>query len=680
MINISSLHQLQRREGTDVVKYLLGASNDKVFYADDSTATLSIASLTAIKTLGGVTDHFKWITLSNKAICYPDGLEPFHTDGTTVYNLGVVKPAEPVDVVENAIGNMASGDYYVGYSYQRSGDFAYETNVSTSAKVNLAKEENEIDVALMYDVSETAFADVTTSFNDAETNVPIFEEDDDCLYIGDTLKFISLNVLLSTNASVEGLAPVFEYSKGGDIWAEFNPSDTTYEFTADGQITWVSADLEGWATETVNGVTSKYWIRIIRTQESLSVVPVEKLIEVTNTNKSIDMPVIASEDPQIDKIRIFCSTLGGTTLYWVKDVDNVTATVNIDAENVSGYEAPTTYKVSPQAKYCIVKANRSIIANTDDDGVGSAVVRWSEPNQPDTFEETSFYVYDAEDGDEITGLGDMLNYIVVFKKNKMMLLDAQSLSGNVGVIEISSRYGCIASDSIQTVLGGRAITYLSNEGLILFDGKQNVSLSDGKMDARFEEMDVTLSNMVKSVFYPAYQRYSIFIPLTGGETTWINYYFKSNGFTEWNLFTPNYITLVKDNDDNTKIIVGTPTTMAEIDYLVSDDGSDIAWSFQTVEHTLGLESADKVMRRAYLDWKAEGQVSGEYTLEVDYGTRTGITKHPVHSGRGRVIDRIDLNGTGKAHSIKLSARGQQDVVVYGMNMLFYPLSYEGVVD
>ncbi len=677
MINISSLHQLQRREGTDVVKYLLGTSNDKVFYADDSTATLSIASITAIKTLGGVTDHFKWITLSNKAICYPDGLEPFHTDGTTVYNLGVVKPAEPVDVVENVIGNMASGDYYVGYSYQRSGDFAYETNVSTGTKVNLSKEPTTIDTAFTYD---SAYVDVTSSLNDTAVDVELFSAVDDYLYMGDDLKFISLNVLLTVNASEDGIAPLFEYYDGTD-WITFYPSDGTYGFITNGQITWTSAMLENWTQVAVNSET-KYWIRIQRTvaDSALTTAPTEDIIEVTKANKSIDIPVVASEDPQIDKIRLFCSTLGGTTLYWVKDVDNITATVNIDAENVSGYEAPTTYKVSPQAKYCIVKANRSIIANTDDDGVGSAVVRWSEPNQPDTFEETSFYVYDAEDGDEITGLGDMLNYIVVFKKNKMMLLDAQSLSGNVGVIEISSRYGCIASDSIQTVLGGRAITYLSNEGLILFDGKQNVSLSDGKMDARFEEMDVTLSNMVKSVFYPAYQRYSIFIPLTGGETTWINYYFKSNGFTEWNLFTPNYITLVKDNDDNTKIIVGTPTTMAEIDYLVSDDGSDIAWSFQTVEHTLGLESADKVMRRAYLDWKAEGQVSGEYTLEVDYGTRTGITKHPVHSGRGRVIDRIDLNGTGKAHSIKLSARGQQDVVVYGMNMLFYPLSYEGVVD
>ena len=680
MASITSLHQLQRREETGVVKYLLGTSNDKVFYADDSTATLSITSLTAIKTLGGVTDHFKWITLSNKAICYPDGLEPFHTDGTTVHNLGVEKPAEPVDVVENVIGNMASGDYYVGYSYQRSGDFAYETNVSTGTKVTLTKEENIVDTAFKYDTSGTSFTDVTASINDTATDVGLFDDTNDYVYIGDALKFISLNVLLTTNASGDGITPLFEYSKGSDVWAEFNPMDTTYGFTTNGQITWSSAMLEDWAIDTVNAIASKYWIRIKRTQASLAVCPIEDIIEVTNANKSIDIPVVASEDPQIDKIRLFCSTLGGTTLYWVKDVDNTTATVNIDAENVSGYEAPTTYKVSPQAKYCIVKTNRSIIANTDDDGVGSAVIRWSEPNQPDTFEEASFYVYDAEDGDEITGLGDMLNYIVIFKKNKMMLLDAQSLGGNVGVIEISSRYGCIASDSIQTVLGGRAITYLSNEGLILFDGKQNTSLSDSKMDARFEQMDVTLSNMVKSIFYPAYQRYSIFIPLTGGETTWINYYFKSNGFTEWNLFTPNYITLVKDNNDKTKIIAGTTTTMAELDYGIADDNENIEWSFKTVEHALGLESADKVMRRAYLDWKSDSVVSGIFSLEVDHGTRVGMTKYPIHSGTGRVIDRIDLNGTGKAHSIKLSASGQQDVVVYGMNMLFYPLSYEGVVD
>ena len=677
-INISSIHQLQRRESGSMVKYLMGTSGNRLFYADDSAEALTIIKYYNKHMFDSVVDHFSWITLANKALCYPNGIDPIWTDGTNVYGVGVIKPNAPVSVVENAIGSMASGNYYVGYSYQRSGNFAYETNVSEGTLIEITEEPNTIDTAFTY--SGTTYTDITASLNSVDTNAELFSISGDYLYIGDALKFKMLNVLLTINASEGGISPTFEYSKGGSVWKEFTPDDGTGGFTYNGQITWVVDDLEDWAIETVNSITTKYWIRIKRTQSSITTAPTESIIEVTNSNKSIDMPVVASTDEQIDKIRIFCSTLGGTILYWVKDVDNVTATINMDSPNVSGYEAPTSYIVSPQAKFSIVKADRNVIAFTNDDEIGSAIIRWSEPRQPETFLTSSFYVYDAEDGDEITGIGSLLNYIVVFKKNKMLLIDSQSFGGNVGAIEISNKYGCIAPDSIQTVLGGKALIYLSDEGLMIFDGTQNVSLSDSKIDSRFEDMDTSKLADVKSAYYPTLQRYTIFIDIVGGTTKWINYYFKSGGFTDFVLLTPKCFAIVKDGDDRTKLLVGTSTTIEEIDYGTDDNSANIAWSFKTVEHSYGLESADKVTRRLYLDWYCETVLAGTLVLEPEYGTRTSMTKSPSHAGTGRLIDRVDLSGTGKVFSYELSGTGKQDMKVYGMNILFYPLSYEGVVD
>ena len=677
-INISSLYQLQRREGNGVNFYLLGTSQNKLFYADDSASRLSVTSLHAKHTFGSVTDHFSWVTLANKALCYPDGEEPVWTDGDRVYNVGLVKPDAPVSVAENAVGNMQSGDYYVGYSYQRSGDFSYETNVSGETKVTLAEEEKTIDTAFTY--SGAAYTDVTSEFNDTASNVQMFVNNDDYVYIGDALKFTELEISLEIEADGDGIAPVFEFSKGSGTWEEFGPIDGTLGMLQNGNIVWDIEDLTDWAVDTVNAVATKYWIRIRRTQVSLVTPPTEYLVEVINSNKSIDMPVVASGDAQIDKIRIFCSTLGGTILYWVKDVDNTTATINIDAPNASGYEAPTTYKVSPQAKYAIIKSDKLVIGNTDDDEIGSAVIRWSESYQPETFLETSFQVFDPEDGDEITGFGSILNYIVVFKANKMYMLDASSLGGTVGFIEISNKYGCIESNSIQTVLGGRALIYLSNEGFMMFDGKENISISEYKIDDILDDIDYTKLSQVKSIYNPNNKRYTIFVELYDGSSKWLNYYFKSGGWTVFDILTPNCFTLVKDKNNKVKIILGTSTTIAEMDYGFLDIVADIAWKFKTVEHDYGLESVDKVTRRAYLDWRSDEEITASFVLEAEYGTKTGITRSVIHAGTGRLVDRIDLSGAGKLFSFELSGTTGSEVKIYKENILYYPLSYGGVTD
>lgn len=125
-----------------------------------------------------------------------------------------------------------------------------------------------------------AYTDVTASFNSAASDATLFDADNDVVYIGMAAQFDAISVTLATVASNPGIKPTFEFSAGGGLWTVFTPSDDTLGFRTNGLIWWTIADIPTWATDTVNGVGSKYWVRITRTQNVLSTAPVEDLIQV----------------------------------------------------------------------------------------------------------------------------------------------------------------------------------------------------------------------------------------------------------------------------------------------------------------------------------------------------------------------------------------------------------------
>ncbi len=137
------------------------------------------------------------------------------------------------------------------------------------------------DNAFKYDDSGASYTDVTTAFGSAGTDVTIFDEDDDYIYLGHTTTFNTIEVILATVASNPGVKPVFEYSQGASTWGVLAVSDDTNGFRENGNIFFsIPGD---WATDTVNAVASKYWTRIQRTTNSLSTVPTEDTIKVLSS-------------------------------------------------------------------------------------------------------------------------------------------------------------------------------------------------------------------------------------------------------------------------------------------------------------------------------------------------------------------------------------------------------------
>lgn len=123
------------------------------------------------------------------------------------------------------------------------------------------------------------YADVTDPFLNG-TNISIFQNDNDSIVVGYDTQFRQIEVQLQTKSS-HTIDAIFEYSTGVGTWQAFGPSDGTNGFTENGFITWPDT-LTNWVSALVNGV-SKYYIRITRTKNLVTTVPVESNIRLATT-------------------------------------------------------------------------------------------------------------------------------------------------------------------------------------------------------------------------------------------------------------------------------------------------------------------------------------------------------------------------------------------------------------
>lgn len=137
-----------------------------------------------------------------------------------------------------------------------------------------------IEQAFTYDDSGTSFADVTAAFNATGTNVTIFEEVNDYVYVGHSSKFSELDFILGTLSS-KTIDPTFEFSIGTSSWTVYTPSDGTNGMLSSGVLFNNIDNMTGWTTDTVNSVSDKFWIRIKRTRNTITTPPIESKVTVT---------------------------------------------------------------------------------------------------------------------------------------------------------------------------------------------------------------------------------------------------------------------------------------------------------------------------------------------------------------------------------------------------------------
>jgi len=201
------------------------------------------------------------------------------------------------------------------------------------------------------------------------------------------------------------------------------------------------------------------------------------LIEVTN--QSVSVEVKASNDHQVDAIVIY-RTLDtadpnntSTIFYRVTELPNEDGRFeddinDNDLENVLSESDNTP---PPKAKFIILHKDRMIYANCPDEQDGGSLFLFSKVGQPEACPSSNYQYVDRSDGNEITGLGSLPDYLVVFKRNKIAVMEGNFEEWYI----ISNGIGCIAPYSIINMHD--KIVFLSEEGWKATDGKEVYDIS-----------------------------------------------------------------------------------------------------------------------------------------------------------------------------------------------------------
>ena len=151
------------------------------------------------------------------------------------------------------------------------------TGVGINPILNEAGSFGNIETAFTFD---SGFTDVTSDFNSTGSDVQMFVSNGDLVYIGMAALFDEVEFILAVTASNAGIKPTFEYSDGASGWTTFSPTDNTNGMRQNGDLVWIASALAGWAQDTVNSISGKFWIRITRGAVVVSTPPTEDLVQV----------------------------------------------------------------------------------------------------------------------------------------------------------------------------------------------------------------------------------------------------------------------------------------------------------------------------------------------------------------------------------------------------------------
>ena len=203
------------------------------------------------------------------------------TDGTSASNWALI------DIIVDNEG--ATGGEFHAMDVAQSVTDTTVTALATHTGVDVIHQHvgssAELGAGFVYDQSGGTYTDRTSEFLSPDSDIVIFVDDNDAIYLASETQYDEVTILLSTNASHDVLV-TFEGARA-DVaaWDIFTPSDDTEGFTGNGTIRFDRENLPNWGTATIlqvtgagDAATEYYWIRITRTRNLLPTSPVESII------------------------------------------------------------------------------------------------------------------------------------------------------------------------------------------------------------------------------------------------------------------------------------------------------------------------------------------------------------------------------------------------------------------
>ena len=255
--------------------------NTSIFW-DDTNNRLGLSNIVPLETL----DIIGTVGLGHTAAGAGENCFNFNADAAgfvdvkainLVYTTGAVGVGDRQSaILVDLDASLATGGMFVALDVVAipgsSSVCAVEAGAQVQPLLHLSGGFGDMDSALVNAV------DRLTEFTSPGSDIALFVADNDTVTIGNASKFQQLSFDLDTVASGAGIAPTFEFSTGVGTWAVFSPTDGTNGMRNSGNLIWRDSDIPSWAI----GTGSEFLIRITRTRNSLSTVPIENLVQISS--------------------------------------------------------------------------------------------------------------------------------------------------------------------------------------------------------------------------------------------------------------------------------------------------------------------------------------------------------------------------------------------------------------
>lgn len=411
-------------------------------------------------------------------------------------------------------------------------------------------------------------------------------------------------------------------------------------------------------TSTGTGLTGKWRYKVTAYRSTAPVLETNGSISstaITVANKTIVVAYTAHADAQFDQLRIyrtFDETAADTnTWYLLTTVSNANGTYNDTTADASlGAECPTTHAMPPKAKFVVLHKNRMIYANCPDLEDGTSVFLFSEVGEPEYAQSGSYQYFDRRDGDEITGVASLPDYLLVFKRNKIAVMEGDFSQWYT----ISPNVGCVAPWAIIGFVD--KVMFLSEEGWKITDGRAIYDVSK-RLSSLVQNGSISWPNrlLYSAVYYPA-RKQALFLMGNIGYmmvghvlSSLYQDVAKEDSIDEpyigWTYHTYDNQTLktlahYTDSNGLTKVVAGSSDGyIYTLDEGIQDNGNPIPYLFETMWSSLTLQgyksirdftSLTKVLRFINVCYSSGG--TDTRTVEVDVDNARAVDSVTLTQG------------------------------------------------
>src|SRR4030067_2918955 len=357
------------------------------------------------------------------------------------------------------------------------------------------------------------------------------------------------------------------------------------------------------------------------------------------TNQSVAVTYVGSLDPQVDTIVIYrtLDTTAGETdtiFYKVTEVDNADGSYDDNAnDNDLTTLAENNNTAPPKAKFICLHKDRMIYANCPDENYGKSLFMFSKVGSPEAVPSSNYQYFDRDDGGEITGIASLPDYLLIFKKNKIAVMEGDfeqwyTISNGIGsisgyaLIELPDRVIFIAEEGIKAT-DGRTVYDIGKTLRPLVVSKY-FTLSNG---LEYTAMYYPEKKQIQLMLYSAtLTRYVIVGHLldalyresnpeySTGEMTiaWTYHNYSNHTFRTLGKYT--------DTDGMTRLIAGSHTGYVYLlDHGTDDDTYDIEMEVQLGWSNFGMPTAlTKILRIINISYEAPDTTEARVYYDTDF--------------------------------------------------------------